>query len=61
MITAFIVISAIILGLAFGIAYLVKPGFRQRVERPKHLFAEQLREYDESSRPDSERETDGMR
>lgn len=47
MITAFIVISSIVLAFAFFIAWLTKPGLRQDIENPKHLFAERIQQYDE--------------
>ena len=47
MITAIIVIVSVVLAVAFVIAWLVKPALRRRVEDPKHLFADQVRQYDE--------------
>ena len=47
MISEFIVISSLILAIAFAIAWITKPGLRHRIERPKHLFAEQLKRYDQ--------------
>ena len=47
MISEFIVISSLILAIAFAIAWITKPALRRRIERPKHLFAEQLKQYDQ--------------
>lgn len=47
MIMTFIVVSSIGLAVGFTAAWLLKPGLRQRVEAPKHLFAEQVRQYDQ--------------
>lgn len=49
MIPEFIVISSLILAIAFAIAWITKPGLRRRIERPKHLFAEQLKRYDQEN------------
>jgi len=46
MIAAFIVVSSVVLALVFTIAWLTRPGFRQRIESPKHAFANQVRQYD---------------
>ena len=52
MISTFIVVSSLLLAGVFIAAWILKPEFRRRVEAPKHLFAEQVRQYDEqSSRP----------
>ena len=53
MISSFIVIAALVMAAAYVLAWLLKPGFRQRVERPKHLFTEQVRQYDEQVREDT--------
>jgi hypothetical protein len=45
MITAFIVISSVILALAFTIAWLLRPELRRQIESPKHNFQEQIRSY----------------
>lgn len=46
MITTIIVVSSLVLVVVFAAMWLTKPGLRQRVEAPKHLFAEQVRQYD---------------
>lgn len=45
MITNFIIVSSVILALAFVIAWLVNPGLRRRIESPKHAFQDQLERY----------------
>ena len=45
MITNFIVISSIVLALAFTIAWLTRPDLRRRIEGPKHSFKQQLRQH----------------
>ena len=47
MITAFIVISSVVLGLIFTIAWLLRPGLRRQIESPKHHFQEQIRAYNQ--------------
>ncbi|SVC89125.1 uncharacterized protein METZ01_LOCUS341979 [marine metagenome] len=47
-----------ILAIAFAIAWITKPNLRQRIERPKHLFAEQLKRYDQQYR-ESTQKSDG--
>jgi hypothetical protein len=54
MISTFIVLASLLLAGVFIAAWLLKPDFRRRVEAPKHLFAEQVRQYDEQN--DSARE-----
>ena len=49
MIMTIIVISSVVLAVAFTLAWLAKPGLRRRVEDPKHLFAEQVRQYDQQN------------
>ena len=58
MISEFIVISSMILAIAFAIAWITKPDLRQRIERPKHLFAAQLKRYDQQYR-ESTQNSDG--
>jgi len=45
MIAAFIVISSIVLAIAFTIAWIVKPGFREQIESPKYSFQDQVERY----------------
>ncbi len=47
MITAFIVISSVILGLIFTLAWLLRPELRRQIESPKHNFQEQIRAYNQ--------------
>ncbi len=46
MITTFIVTASVALVVGFGAMWLLKPGLRRRIEAPKHLFANQVRQYD---------------
>lgn len=48
MISSFIVIATVLLGLAFAIACLLSPELRRRVEQPKYVFLQNLAQYDES-------------
>ena len=50
MITAFIVISSLLLAGAFAFAWATRPDLRRRIERPKHLFAAQVQQYDKDLR-----------
>jgi hypothetical protein len=50
MLTAIILVGSILLAAGFAVAWFVSPAFRQRIERPKHLFADQVRQYDEQYR-----------
>lgn len=50
MISAVIVISFLVLAAAFALAYLLWPGVRARIERPKYLFQQQLAMYEEQCR-----------
>jgi len=50
MLTAIILIGSILLATGFAVLWMVSPTFRQRIERPKHLFADQVRQYDEQNR-----------
>jgi hypothetical protein len=47
MITAFIVISSVILGGIFTLAWLLRPELRRQIESPKHNFQEQIRAYNQ--------------
>jgi hypothetical protein len=46
-ITTIIVIASLALAGAFSLAWLLKPGLREQIEAPKHLFHEQVRQYDQ--------------
>ena len=45
-----ILILSVVLAAGFAVAWIVSPAFRRRIERPKHLFADQVRQYDEQYR-----------
>ena len=49
MISTFIVVASLVLAAVFIAAWILKPEFRRRIEAPKHLFAEQVRQYDEQN------------
>ena len=53
MITTAILIGSVLLAAVFALAWLFSPSFRQKIERPKHLFADQVRQYDEGHRKES--------
>jgi hypothetical protein len=56
--TATIIVGAfVLLAVAFTLAWLLKPGFRARIEAPKHLFQSQVRQYDRHI--ETTRETSG--
>ncbi len=50
MLTTVILVGSLLLAVGFTVAWLVNPGFRKKIERPKHLFADQVRQYDERNR-----------
>lgn len=52
MISGFIVYASLLLAGAFLVAWLARPELRRRIERPKHLFADQVQQYDEQCRQD---------
>ena len=41
-----VVAAALLLGLAFTAAWLLRPDLRERIERPKHRFHDDVRRYD---------------
>ena len=45
MIAGFIVVASLVLAAAFIIVWLLKPGFRQQVEKPKYSFQDQVERY----------------
>ena len=55
MITTLIVGASLVLAAAFTLAWLLKPGLREQIEAPKHLFHEQVRQYDQGLNDDRER------
>ncbi|NIW25415.1 MAG: hypothetical protein GWN29_13095 [Gammaproteobacteria bacterium] len=46
MITTIIVVASLALAAAFTLAWLLKPSLREQIEAPKHLFHDQVRQYD---------------
>ena len=46
MISAIVIVASIVLAAAFSAAWLLSPGFRQAIERPKHSFQDQVTMYD---------------
>ncbi len=56
MITGTIVIASIALAAAFTVGWLLLPGLRAWIERPKYQFQERLRQYDRAviTRPDGD-------
>jgi hypothetical protein len=52
MITDAIVLASIALTGAFVAAWLVSPGLRAWIERPKHQFQDAVRQYDRVQRGD---------
>lgn len=59
MITTIIVIASLALAAAFSLAWLLKPGLREQIEAPKHLFHDQVRQYDRSVQDARERSEGG--
>lgn len=45
MITGVIVFASVGFALAFFVAWLVRPGLRARIERPKYRFQENVKNY----------------
>jgi beta-lactamase regulating signal transducer with metallopeptidase domain len=58
MISNFIVISSIILALAFTIVWIVRPNLRRRIEEPKYFFLQQVQQYNRRVSGHSEPETE---
>lgn len=48
--TNLIVLASLGLAAAFVVAWLVRPAFRERIERPKHRFQDDLRQHDRDCR-----------
>ena len=46
MISAIVILASLAFGLAFFLAWLLRPGLREEIERPKYWFQDQLRRYD---------------
>jgi hypothetical protein len=49
MISNLIVFSTLFLGALFTGLYIIRPGFRARVEQPKYAFLKQLSMYEKST------------
>ncbi len=47
MLSTIIVVASLVLAAAFTLAWLLKPALRERIEAPKHLFQDRVREYDQ--------------
>ncbi len=45
-----IILLTLLMTSGFVFAYLFHPGWRARIEQPKHCFQEQLQRYDSRSR-----------
>ena len=46
MITDVIVLLSLVLAAAFSVAWLMRPGLRARIEKPKYRFQENVKHYD---------------
>jgi hypothetical protein len=57
MISAIVIVASLVLAAAFVLAYALRPGLRNEIERPKHWFQDQVRRYDR--RLEDEREAPG--
>jgi len=51
MISSLIVILSLGLGLAFGVAWFIRPDVRAGIEAPKYRFQDRVRRYDRQCRP----------
>lgn len=47
MISYIVIVASLVLAAAYVLAWLIRPGFRQDIERPKHWFQNELRRYDQ--------------
>jgi hypothetical protein len=47
MISAIVIISSVVLAVAFMLAWLLRPSLREEIERPKHWFQDQVHRYDQ--------------
>ena len=47
MISATIVIASVGLAVAYILAWLISPRFRQQIEQPKYWFQQQIGKYDD--------------
>ena len=52
MIRALIVYGNLGAVVSYSPQYLLKPGWRQSIEQPKHIFQRQLDAYDSQQQPD---------
>jgi len=54
MISSIVIIASLVLAAAFILAWLLRPGLRQEIERPKHWFQDELRRYDQQCKGEQE-------
>ena len=54
MISSIVIIASLVLAAAFILAWLLRPGLRQEIERPKHWFQDELRRYDQQCQGEQE-------
>ena len=59
MITTTIVLASLALAAAFTLTWLLKPSLREQIEAPKHLFQEQVQQYDRGVQDARERSGGG--
>ena len=52
MISTIIVVASLALAAAFTLVWLLTPSLREQIEAPKHLFHDQVRQYDQSLKDD---------
>ena len=52
MISALIVCGTLGAVVSYSLLYWLKPGWRQSIEQPKHIFQRQLDAYDSQQQPD---------
>ena len=58
MTSGIIVISAVVFGAIFSLAWLLRPAFRKRIEQPKHGFQASVRRYDQRFQDTADGEED---
>jgi hypothetical protein len=46
MISSIVIIGSLLLAALFIVAWVLRPGLRREIERPKHWFQDELRRYD---------------
>ena len=50
-VSTLIVSAALLLAVAFSLAWLLAPSLRRQIEQPKHWFQNQARRYDQACSP----------